>query len=128
MPGTVVDPVPVRFTLRTSVLGCPPFVTTAVITSVADSAAATDGVKVTSTIHVAPAATLGLHPSDDFAKSVLAAGDTPVTTILLNVTEELVLFVRVNACGGVGTPSCSIPKSNGVGATVRVGVSDNLAT
>ena len=100
MPGTVVDPVPVRFTLKTSELGWPPFVTTAVITNVADSAAATEGVKVTSTIHVAPAATLGLHPSDDFAKSVLAAGDTPVTTILLNVIEELVLFVTVNACGG----------------------------
>ena len=103
MPGTIVDPVPVRLTSKTCVLVSPPFVTTAVITSVADSAAATEGVKVTLTVHEAPAATLGLHASDDFAKSVLAAGDTPVTTILLNVIEELVLFVTVNACGGDGT-------------------------
>ena len=99
-PGAVADPVPVRFTLNTSVLDCPPLVTIAVITSVADSAAATDGVKVTSTVHVAAAATLGLHPSDDIAKSVLAAGDTPLTTILVKVIGEPVLFVKTNAWGG----------------------------
>lgn len=102
MPGTVVDPVPVRFTLNTSVLDCPPFVITAVITSVADSAAVTEGVNVTLTVHC-PEATLGLHPSDDFAKSVLAAGDTPVITMLLNVIVELVLFVKTNACGALVT-------------------------
>jgi hypothetical protein len=128
MPGTVVDPVPVRLTSKTWVLVKPPFVTTAVITRVADSAAATEGVNVTLTVHVAAAATLGLQSSDDFAKSVLAAGDTPVTTILLNVIVEPVLFVATNACAGVGTLSCSTPKSNGEGATVRDGVSVSSAT
>src|SRR5208283_1618899 len=85
-PGAVADPVPLRLTSNTCVLACPPFVTTAVITRVADSAAATDGVNVTPTVHCSPAATpLALHPSEEIAKSVLAAGDTPVTAILLNV-------------------------------------------
>ena len=119
MPGTVVEPVPVKLTSIICVLGCPPFVTTAVITSVADSAAATEGVNVTLTVHEAAAATLGLHPSDDFAKSVLAAGDTPVTTILVNVIVEPVLFVATNACAGVGTPSCSSPKLYGEGADTK---------
>ena len=126
-PGGVFDPVPDRFTSNTFVLDRPPFETTAVITRVADSAAATDGVKVTLTVHVAPAPTLGLHASADFAKSVLAAGDTPVTAMLVNVIVEPVLFITVNVCGGVGTPNWSTPKSNGEGETVRDGKSVSSA-
>jgi len=130
-PGAVADPEPLRFTSKTCVLACPPFVTTAVITSVADSAggATTDGVNVTLTVHCSPAATPpGMHPSVDIAKSVLAAGDTPVTTMLLNVAVEAVLFVTRNACGTLVAPTGWIPKLNGDGATVRVGISANLAT
>ena len=129
IPGAVVDPVPDKFTVNTSVLDCPPLVTTAVITKLADSAAATEGVNVTLTVQGgAPAATLGLQAFDDIAKSVLAAGDTPVTTILLNVTMEAVLFVTRKAWGILATPSCWIPKLNGEGVTVRLEISDSLAT
>jgi hypothetical protein len=128
IPGAVAEPVPVRFTVNTCVLDCPPFVTTAVITRLADSAAATEGVNVTLIVHVSPAARLGLHASDDFAKSVLAAGDEPVTTILLNVTMEPVLFVTTNGCGALITLSCWIPKSNVEGEMVRVGISESFAT
>jgi len=128
-PGDVADPVPVRLTSNTCVLACPPFVTTAVITSVADSAAATDGVNVTLTVHCSPAATpLGLQPSEEIAKSVLAAGDTPVATMLEKVAVEAVLFVTTNGCATVVAPTGWIPKLNGDGATVRVGISDSLAT
>jgi hypothetical protein len=128
-PGAVADPEPLRFTLNTCVLACPPFVTTAVITRVADSAAATDGVNVTLTVHCSPAATpLGLQPSEEIAKSVLAAGDTPVATILVNVAVEAVLFVTTNAWGTLVAPTGWIPKLNGDGATVRVGTNVSLAT
>jgi len=129
IPGTEVDPVPVRFTLNTSGVVSPPFETTAVITSVADSAAATDGVNVTLTVHELPAATpLGLHPSEDFAKSVLAAGDTPVTTMLVNVIGDAVLFVKRNGCGALVTLNGWIPKLNGEGVTVKEGISVSFAT
>jgi hypothetical protein len=128
-PTPGAGPVPLKFTLNTCVLACPPFVTTAVITSVADSAAATDGVNVTLTVHCSPAATpLGLQPSDVIAKSVLAAGDTPVTTILLNVAVEAVLFVTRKGWGTLVVPTGWTPKLNGDGATVRVGISGSLAT
>jgi hypothetical protein len=81
------------------------------MTKFADSAAATDGVNVTLIAQGAvPAATLGLHPSEDIAKSVLAAGDTPFTTTLVNVTPEAVLFVTTMACGADATPTGCTPK------------------
>jgi len=58
----------------------------------------------------------------------LAAGDTPTAAILVNVTAELVLFVRVNVCGTLVALTGCVTKSNGDGVTVTVGISDSLAT
>jgi hypothetical protein len=127
-PGATANPVPLKFTLSTMALFCPPLVTVAVITRVADSAAATEGVNITLTLHVSPAATLGLHASLEIAKSVLAAGETPVVTMLEKVAAFAVLLVTVNCCGFVATPTGCVPKLKGEGATVSVGTSASLAT
>ena len=127
-PGAVADPVPVRLTSMICAVTMPPSVTIAAKARVALSAAAAEGVNVTATVHWPPAAApAGLHESDDFTKSVLFAGETPVTVMLVNVTVELVLFVSVNVCAGLATPTGCTPKLYGDGVTTKVGIRVSLA-
>ncbi len=61
-------------------------------------------------------------------KSVLAAGTNPVTAMPVKVMEEFVLFVRVNVCALLVTPTGCTPKSNGEGITTTLGISVSFAT
>ena len=98
--GAFAVPVPV------SVANCGLLGSTSVKTSSADSADATEGVKVTLTVHEAPAARLAPHvPPGTIAKSVPAAGGAVATTAILVIASAVeLLFVKVTVCGPVGAP------------------------
>jgi len=91
-PGAVAEPVPFRLTSNAWELDSPPFVIVTVITIVAVSAAETEGVKVTLTVHEAPAAMLPPHVLDGEAKSALLV-PLKVTAVPGKGIASEVLFV-----------------------------------
>ena len=114
MADTVFDPVPESGTL------CGLLGSLSVNTRVADSAAFTDGVKVTPTVQVAPAAMLApqVFEPEAIAKSVAgAAGEIGTTAMLVKVTVVELLLVTVTVCGAVATPIACVPKLINVGDT-----------
>jgi hypothetical protein len=115
MADTVFDPVPESGTL------CGLLGSLSVNTRVADSAALTDGVNVTPTVQVVPAAMLApqVFEPEAIAKSVAgAAGEIGTTAMLVKVTALVVLLVTVTVCGAVATPIACVPKLILVGDTV----------
>ena len=122
--GAFAVPVPV------SVANCGLLGSTSVKTSLADSADATEGVKITFTVHDIPAGRLAAQvPPDAMAKSVPAAGGA-IATIAMFVIERAVelLFVKVTVCGAVAAPTSCVPKSTVAGDTITGRISGNFAT
>src|ERR1700719_3912417 len=102
---------------------------TSVKTSCADSADATDGVNVTSTVHDAPAARLAPHVLEEMAKSVAAAGGVVATTAMFVIERAVELvFVNVMVFGLVVAPTSCVPKSTFAGDTATASNSGNFAT
>ena len=125
MADTVFDPVPLRATF------CGLLGSLSVNTRVADSAAFTDGVKVTPTVQVVPAAMLlpQVFEPEAIAKSVAgAAGEIGTTVMLVKVTVLVVLLVTVTVCGAVATPIACVPKLILVGDIVRLATKGSSAT
>jgi len=94
---------------------------------VADSAAATEGVKVALTVQEAPAAMLVPQVLDGEAKS---AALLPLMTRLVfpNGMESDVLFVSVTVCASEVTPRGWTPKSRLDGTTAKVGIRVSFET
>lgn len=104
-------------------------VSLSVKTSFADSAAATEGLKVTPRMQDAPEATLLPHVLDEIAKSTLAAGGviaTPATLVMARAEFEL--FVRVTAWAALVVPTTTVPKFKLLGDRVTVGTKVSFAT
>ena len=121
--GAVVSPLPASVTtwgLERSV---------SVKTRVADSAPAADGVNLTPTVQVAPAATVVPQVSDVFAKSVAEAGGVPTTMAMeANVTAVPLLLVTVTVCSALAEATSWPPKFRLDGETTKLGIRLNLAT
>ena len=99
-------------------------------TSLADSADATEGVKVMFTVHDAPDARLAAQvPPGAIAKSVAAAGGAIATTAILVIVRAVgLLFVKVTVCGAVVAPTSCVPKSTFAGDTTTDNNNGNFAT
>jgi len=122
--GAFAVPVPV------SVANCGLLGSASVKTSFADSTEATEGVKVTFTVHDIPAGRLEVQvPPGAMAKSTPAAGGA-IATIAMFVIERAVelLFVKVTVCGPAGAPTSCVPKSTFAGDTTTDRISGNFAT
>lgn len=122
--GAFAVPVPV------SVADCWLLGSVPVKTSWADSADATEGVKVTFTVHDIPAGRLTAQlPPGAMAKSVAAAGGFVATTAMLamEIAVEL-LFVQVMVCGAVVAPTSCVPKSTLAGDTATANNNGNFTT
>lgn len=114
-PGAVFVPVPVRLTVWGLVESA------SVITRLAVSTAATDGVKVTLIVHEVPAAMLVPHVFDGDAKSAFAAiGAPPDTTTPVNPIAAGELLVSVTFCAADVVPTNCWPNVNVSGDTVSV--------
>ena len=122
--GAFAVPVPVR------VANCGLLGSTSVKTSFADSAEATEGVKVTFTVHDIAAGRLAAQvPPGAMAKSVLEAGGAIATTAMLVIASAVeLLFVKVTVCGAVVAPTSCVPKSRLAGETTTGSTSGNFAT
>lgn len=122
--GAEFVPVPV------SVANCGLLGSTSVKTSLADSADATEGVKVTFTVHDIPAGRLAPQvPPGTIAKSMAAAGGAMAATAILVIERAVaLLFVRVTVCGAVAAPTSCVPKSRLAGETTTGSNSGNFAT
>ena len=122
--GAFAVPVPV------SVANCGLLGSPSVKTSLADSADATEGVKVMFTVHEAPEAKLAPQvPPSAMAKSVAAAGGAVATTAMLVIARAVaLLFVRVTVCGEVVAPTSCVPKSRLAGDTATGSNRGNFAT
>ncbi len=116
VPPAVLVPVPVRVTV------CGLVESPSVMTRLAVSTAATEGVKTTLIVQEAPAAMLVPQVFAVGAKSVLAAaGEPPEMATLVNATAVMLLFVSVTICAAVGVPTSCGPNVRVRGETVNVG-------
>jgi hypothetical protein len=113
--AAVLVPVPVRVTV------CGLVESASVMTRLAVSATAAEGLNVTLIVQDAPAGMLGLHVFDADAKSVFApAGTPPETTTLVNAIAAAELLVSVTVFAAEAVPTNWKPNARLAGDTVSV--------
>jgi hypothetical protein len=88
-------------------------------TRLAVSAAATDGLKTTPTVHEVLAAMLAPHVVVDVKSVFAATGEPPETVALVNAIAELELLVSVIIFAAEAVPTGCDPKARLVGVTVN---------
>src|SRR5579864_61232 len=121
--GALAVPMPV------SAAVCGLLLSASVKTSVADSIETWEGVKVTLTVHEAPAARLLPHVLDEILKSIAGEGGVMAVTITFVMAMAVVsLLVRVTVWDAVTEPTSCVPKSTVAGETSTGSTSGNLAT
>jgi hypothetical protein len=102
------------------------------MTNVADSAPTTDGVKIAPMVQTELAATVFVHAGPPEPAVLLYLKSAALGPLMLGGIEigtaDVVLLVTVTYCTAVGTVTGWLPKFNGDGATVIVGVSGSSAT
>jgi hypothetical protein len=126
-PPAVVDPVPVNATDNGRAAPSNP----STIFSVADSPVATEGVKITPTVHEAPVAIDAPHvgpPGPAPPPTAKSPGFVPVIVGVARVTVDPVLLVTVAYCADELVPIITVPKSRLAGEIPIVGIKGTSAT